>query len=86
MGCMMVWPADCDAGTLEQALRIAVGYLVQTGQIGKQAQVDAVAEHIVNSWRSGMRHPLRLANAAIAVVESDKKVVDLPSTKKHAPR
>jgi hypothetical protein len=67
------WPmteADVD---LEAALDIALDYLEGTGQIHplfETLQVCTTA--IIEAWRRGARHRIRLANCAIKAVEYER--------------
>ena len=53
-----------------QAMCIAMGYLQGTGMLDKQHNPEMlVATAISNAWKAGVRHPIRLANAAIVCAE-----------------
>jgi hypothetical protein len=55
---------------MDIALDIALNYLQRTGQAAPFREVQAVAAvAIANAWKAGVRHRIRLANAAIRAVE-----------------
>jgi hypothetical protein len=79
----MDWPADTDIPLLDNALQIAMGYLVQTGQADDYAGIEhVVALVLLKSWRGGARHPVRLANDAIWSIENPG--LDLPSPRRRS--
>jgi hypothetical protein len=67
---MYPWPIGNFDYVMDDALDIAMNYLDQTGQavLFQQAQNKA-ARAIVTAWQCGVRHRIRLANAAIRAVE-----------------
>jgi hypothetical protein len=71
---MYPWPLpECDQ-TLDDALRIAMDYLQVTGQANEFIKVQRLAAGIVlEQWRKGVRHPIRLANTAIVTIESNSE-------------
>ncbi|HEV7514519.1 MAG TPA: hypothetical protein VGO27_22690 [Candidatus Acidoferrum sp.] len=65
---MYLWPVDY---VMDEALEIAMNYLSRTGQaVNFVAIQNVAAEAIIEAWKSGARHKIRLANCAIRVVES----------------
>ena len=69
------WPLNVDA-ELNEALEIAMHYLEVTGQADAFFQTQAIAASaILNAWRAGARHKIRLANCAIVAVENNVEPV-----------
>jgi hypothetical protein len=65
------WPLSDADRRLDEALRIAMQYLELKGLADDYYALQKyVALQIVNEWHRGIRHPLRLANAAIATTEA----------------
>lgn len=65
------WPTDADAVLLDDALEIAMGYLELKGLTREYGAVQKrAADIILEEWRKGARHRLRLSNAAIVAIES----------------
>jgi hypothetical protein len=61
-----------DAKLVESAYNIAWNYLLQTGQIASESRAHLrLSEEIVRLLEKGERHPLRIANKAIAAYERD---------------
>jgi hypothetical protein len=75
-----IWPpADYDQ-RLDQALDIAMGYLQARARATNFDDVQkAAALIILVGWQHGVKHPIRLANAAIVQLDADPQVVDLRS-------
>jgi hypothetical protein len=73
---MYPWPFgefDC---VMDDALNIAMDYLIRTGQVVKfrEAQ-ETAAQAIAVAWRSGVRNRLRLSNLAIRAVEQKEDLL-----------
>ncbi|UTD28152.1 hypothetical protein [Bradyrhizobium sp. WD16] len=59
-----------DAKVIEDAYNIAWDYLLRSGQIANESRSHLLlSEAIVHLLERGERHPLRLANKAIAAYE-----------------
>jgi hypothetical protein len=77
VGCAMYpWPFgefDC---VMDDALNIAMDYLIRTGQVVKfrEAQ-ETAAQAIAVAWRSGVRNRLRLSNLGIRAVEQKEDLL-----------
>jgi hypothetical protein len=55
---------------MDDALNIAMDYLMRTGQAVKFQEAQEVAAHAIEvAWRSQVRNRLRLSNLAIRAVE-----------------
>jgi hypothetical protein len=67
---MYPWPTGNFGFVMDDALDIAMNYLLLTGQAVpfKEAQATA-ARAIVAAWQRGVTHRIKLANAAIKAVE-----------------
>ena len=67
---MYSWPVSNFDYAMDDALDIAMNYLMLTGQavLFKEAQATA-AVAIVTAWQGGVKHRIKLANAAINAVE-----------------
>jgi uncharacterized membrane protein YfbV (UPF0208 family) len=67
---MYPWPVGNFDYVMDDALDIAMNYLLLTGQavLFKETQVTA-AKAIVAAWHRGVKHRIKLANAAIKAVE-----------------
>ena len=64
-----------------QAMRIAMGYLHETGLVHKIPNPEMlVATAISDAWKGGMRHPIRLANEGIVCAERTANLGRVPST------
>jgi len=64
------WPAGVNSAVLDAALGIAMNYLEGTGQAELYEEVErCVATAILNAWRAGVSHPIRLGNVGIAAIE-----------------
>jgi hypothetical protein len=80
---MYPWPFGDFDNVMDEALEIAMDYLIKTDQATnfRDAQA-AAATAIAIAWRSGVRSRLRLSNLAIRQVEtkydlkSDRQPVD----------
>lgn len=68
---MYPWPLGQFDNVMDDALDIAMDYLLKTEQATdfKEAQ-SAAANAIATAWRAGVRNRLRLSNMAIRAVES----------------
>ncbi|HZP64134.1 MAG TPA: hypothetical protein VFB28_12030 [Terriglobales bacterium] len=67
---MYPWPLGVDETLLDESLKIAMYYLAMTGQAEPYADVQRrVAVTIVEAWRQGAEHPIRLANYGIGAIE-----------------
>ena len=74
----MPWPPIFDNVVLQQALDIAMDYLIKTGQAVKFRETQTTAANaIASAWRSGVRNRVRLSNLAIRAVQEQ----DLPDRK-----
>jgi hypothetical protein len=64
------WPlAEADL-VLEEALDIALDYLERTGQAFPFSETQRKCAHIIlEKWRAGVRHRVKLANYAIVAIE-----------------
>jgi len=61
-----------DAKLVESAYNIAWDYLLRSGQIASEGRTHLrLSEEIVRLLEKGERHPLRLANKAIAAYERE---------------
>jgi uncharacterized membrane protein YfbV (UPF0208 family) len=67
---MYPWPVGNFDYVMDDALDIAMNYLLLTGQavLFKETQATA-AKAIVAAWHRGVKHRIKLANAAIKAVE-----------------
>jgi hypothetical protein len=66
--------------TLCQAMHIAMGYVRGSGLAGKiKDPEDLVATTISEAWRSGVKRPIALADAAIVGAEKAAEFGTLPS-------
>lgn len=71
----MNWPSDCKSSQLDRALKTVMQYLFLTGQAQQyQATQLLVGQQLVQLWRRGARHPIRLANDAIVAIETYEPV------------
>lgn len=67
-----------DAKVVEDAYHIAWNYLLRSGQISNESQAHLrLSEAIVRLLEKGERHPLRLANKAIASYERELAAMTL---------
>jgi hypothetical protein len=67
---MYPWPIGDFDYAMDVALDIAMNYLEHTGQAVAFREVQSkAAMAIVAAWKGGVRHRVRLANAAIKAVE-----------------
>jgi hypothetical protein len=73
---MYPWPFgefDC---VMDDALNIAMDYLMRTGQVVKFRETqETAARAIAVAWRSGVRNRLRLSNLAIRAVEQKEDLL-----------
>jgi hypothetical protein len=68
---MYPWPVGNFDYAMDEALDIAMNYLLLTDQAVNFRVVETVvAKAIIAAWQGGVRHKIRLANCAIRVVES----------------
>ena len=67
---MYPWPFGDFDNVMDDALDIAIDYLIRTDQAVnfREAQTLA-ASAIANAWRAGVRSRMRLTNMAIRAVE-----------------
>jgi hypothetical protein len=67
---MYPWPIGNFDNAMDNALDIAMNYLMLTGDsmLFKEAQA-AAARAIVTAWQGGIKHRIKLANAAHQAVE-----------------
>jgi hypothetical protein len=70
---MYPWPfGDFDC-VMDEALDIAMDYLIKTGQAEKFRETQATAANaIASAWRLGVRNRVRLSNLAIRAVEQQE--------------
>jgi hypothetical protein len=69
---MYPWPFGEFDYVMDDALNIAMDYLIRTGQAVKFRDAQAkAAMAIAVAWRSGVRSRLRLSNLAIRAVEQN---------------
>ena len=67
---MYPWPVGNFDYVMDEALNIAMNYLMQTDKAVNFRVVETVvAKAIIAAWQSGARHKIRLANCAIRAVE-----------------
>jgi len=67
------WPIEYSDVELQEALEIATDYLEYTGQAFPFTETErACAYVILSSWKSGTRHPIKLANYAIVAIEQKR--------------
>ena len=65
------WPIHGSHAKLDAALAIVMDYLEVKGAVDNYHAVQkAAATVILNEWRNGVTHPVRLANSAIVEIES----------------
>lgn len=76
---MYPWPIPNADLRLQEALDIALDYLERTGQAYPFSETErACAYVILDAWRAGVRHPIRLANYGI-VATGKRKPDPVPS-------
>ena len=69
---MYPWPFGEFDNVMDDALNIAMDYLVRTEQAVNFRKAQALAANaIAIAWRSGVRNRLRLTNLAIRAVERE---------------
>jgi hypothetical protein len=69
------WPPEEADATLNEALEIAMDYLERTGQTYPYSEMQQrAAAAILNAWRAGARHKIRLANCGIVAVENKSEM------------
>jgi hypothetical protein len=74
------WPIANADEVLQDALDIALDYLEFTRQAYPFSEVErACASVILEAWKAGTRHRIRLANYAITTIERTKAAPRLPS-------
>jgi ATP/maltotriose-dependent transcriptional regulator MalT len=74
------WPIEYAEVTLQEALDIALDYLESTKQAFPFSEVEKTCAHVIlDAWKAGMRHRIKLANSAIVAIESKKASPKLPS-------
>jgi len=73
---MYPWPFGEFDSVMDDALNIAMDYLIRTGHAVKfrEAQ-ETAANAIAVAWRSGVRSRLRLSNLAIRAVEQKQALL-----------
>jgi hypothetical protein len=74
VGCAMYpWPFGEFDSVMDDALNIAMDYLIRTGQaVNFREAQETAAQAITVAWCSGVRNRLRLSNVAIRTVEQRK--------------
>ena len=67
---MYPWPFGEFDNVMDDALDIAMDYLIRTDQaVNFQEAQTLAANAIANAWRAGVRSRMRLTNMAIRAVE-----------------
>lgn len=67
---MYPWRSGEFDNVMDDALDIAMDYLIRTDQAVKFREVQTLAANAIdNAWRAGVRNRMRLANLAIRAVE-----------------
>ena len=67
---MYPWPFGAFDNVMDDALNIAMDYLLRTGQATEFREAQATAANaIAVAWRAGVKNRLRLSNIAIMAVE-----------------
>ena len=81
VGCALYpWPFGEFDIVMDDALNIAMDYLIRTGQAVKFREAQETAAHAISvAWRSGVRSRLRLSNLAIRAVEQNRSAVSFAS-------
>jgi hypothetical protein len=76
-GCAMYpWPFGEFDSVMDDALNIAMDYLIRTGQAVEFRVAQETAAHaIAVAWRSGVRNRLRLINLAVRAVEQKEDLL-----------
>jgi hypothetical protein len=63
------WPIESADLVLEEALNIALDYLELTGQAFPFTETQRICAHVIlEAWRSGVKHRIKLANYAIVAL------------------
>ena len=67
---MYPWPHGDFDNVMDEALDIAMDYLIRTDQAVNFREAQTLAANaIANAWRAGVRGRMRLTNMAIRAVE-----------------
>jgi len=67
---MYPWPYGDFDNVMDDALDIAMDYLMRTDRSANFGEVQTLAANaIANAWRAGVRSRMRLTNMAIRAVE-----------------
>ena len=67
---MYPWPSGEFDNVMDDALNIAMDYLIRTGQGAHFREAQSLAANTITvAWRAGVRNRLRLTNLAIRAVE-----------------
>ena len=70
---MFPWPLNETDPVLDDALMIVMDYLRATGQADDYTRIQRMAAAtVLTEWRKGVRHPVRLSNAAIVAVQNEE--------------
>ena len=70
------WPFGEFDSVMDDALNIAMDYLIRTGQaVNFREAQETAAQAIAVAWRSGVRKQLRLSNLAIRAVEQKEDLL-----------
>jgi hypothetical protein len=73
---MYPWPFGEFDSVMDDALNIAMDYLIRTGQaVNFREAQETAAKAIAVAWRSGVRKRLRLSNLAIRAVEQKEDLL-----------
>jgi hypothetical protein len=76
ISCMYPWPFGEFDYVMDDALDIAMDYLIRTGQAVEFREAQAIAAYaIAAAWRLGVRNRLRLSNLAIRAVERNENLL-----------
>ena len=70
---MYPWPFGEFDNVMDEALDIALDYLIRTDQAVNFREVQTLAANaIADAWRAGVRNRMRLTNLAIRAVEQKR--------------
>ena len=70
---MYPWPHGDFDNVMDEALDIAMDYLIRTDQAVEFRETQTVAANaIADAWRAGVRSRMRLTNVAIRAVEQNR--------------
>ena len=67
---MYPWPIEHPDDRLQEALNIALDYREFTAQAYPFSAIERICAYVIlEGWKAGVRHRIRLANYAIIAVE-----------------